>query len=287
MPSASIGAAMDLAGKNVIVTGANTGIGRVTALELARKKARVILACRSEERTAPVLQEIAGFGGRAEFLKVDLAELSSTRAAAESFLSRGEPLSVLVNNAGLAGARGLTKDGFEITFGTNHMGPYLFTRLLLPALERAGESRVVNVSSEGHYRAGGIDWDAVRKPTRTTTGLHEYCVSKLANVLFSNELARRSGKSGVRTYSLHPGAVASDVWREVPWGIRHVMKLFMLSNEDGARTTLFCATSDAVRDQTGKYYDNRREQRASDAALDEALAGALWERSAAWAGLAA
>jgi retinol dehydrogenase-12 len=277
---------MDLAGKNVVVTGANTGIGRVTAIELARKKARVYLACRSEERTRPVLQEIAAAGGTAAFLPLDLAALASVRAAAHQLLGRRQPLSLLVNNAGLAGAHGVTKDGFEITFGTNHLGPYLFTRLLLPLLEQAGEARVVNVSSEGHYRAAGIDWDAVRKPTHTTTAFPEYCVSKLANVLFSNELARRAGP-GVHTYSLHPGAVASDVWREVPWGLRHVAKLFMLSNEDGAKTSLHCATSDAVKDQTGRYYDKQREKTASELARDEALARELWERSAAWVGLAA
>ena len=276
---------MDLASKTVVVTGANTGIGRVTAATLARKKARVILACRSEERTRPVLQEIAGEGNTAEFLALDLADLASVRAAAGRLLARGEPLSVLVNNAGLAGAHGVTADGFELTFGTNHLGPYLFTRLLLPLLERAGEARVVNVSSEGHYRAPGIDWEAVRKPTRTTTAFPEYCVSKLANVLFSNELARRA--PGVHTYSLHPGAVASDVWREVPWGLRQLAKLFMLSNEDGARTSLYCATDDAVKDQTGRYYDKQREKTASELARSEPLARELWERSAAWVGLAA
>jgi dehydrogenase/reductase SDR family protein 13 len=277
---------MDLSGKNVIVTGANTGIGRVTAVELAKKRAHVVLACRSLERTKPVLEEIAAAGGSAELLELDLADLASVRAAAANFLSREQPLSVLVNNAGLAGAHGLTKDGFEIAFGTNHLGPYLFTRLLLPTLEQAGEARIVNVSSEGHYRAPGIDWDAVREPTRSSTAFAEYCVSKLANVLFSNELARR-GPKGVTTYSLHPGTVASDVWREVPWGLRQVMKLFMLSNEDGAKTTLYCATSDVVRRETGRYYDKSREKKASKLAHDEKLARELWERSAAWVGLAA
>jgi retinol dehydrogenase-12 len=277
---------MELKGKNVIVTGANTGIGRVTAVELARRGARLLLACRSEERTRPVLQEIAQAGGNAEFLALDLADLASVRAAAASFLERDQPLAVLVNNAGLAGAHGTTKDGFEIAFGTNHVGPYLFTRLLLPALERAGDARVVNVASTGHYRAPGIDWDAVRKPTATTTGFPEYCVSKLANVLFTGELARRA-PARVRTYSLHPGAVASDVWREVPWGLRHLMTLFMLSNEQGAKTTLYCATSDEVDDKSGRYFDKCAEKKASNLALDEALARELWERSAAWTGLAA
>jgi NAD(P)-dependent dehydrogenase (short-subunit alcohol dehydrogenase family) len=277
---------MDLEGKNVLVTGANTGIGRVTALALAKQKAHVLLACRSEERARPVLAEIAQAGGGATFLQLDLADLASVRAAAATFLARDEPLSVLVNNAGLAGAHGSTKDGFEIAFGTNHVGPYLLTRLLLPALERAGEARVVNVASEGHYRARGIDWDDVRKPTRTTTAFPEYCVSKLANVLFSAELARRI-EPGVHTYSLHPGAVASDVWREVPWGLRHLMKLFMLSNEDGARTSMYCATGGDVAAHTGRYYDGCREKQPSRVARDEALARELWDRSAAYVGLPA
>lgn len=277
---------MELRGKNVIVTGANTGIGRVTAVELAKGGAHVLLACRSEERTRPVLDEIQQAGHRAEFLALDLADLASVRAAAAAFLQRDQSLSVLVNNAGLAGAHGTTKDGFEIAFGTNHVGPYLFTRLLLPALERAGDARVVNVSSHGHYRASGIDWDAVKKPTATTTGFPEYCVSKLANVLFANELARRAPPR-VRSYSLHPGGVATDVWREVPWGLRHFMKLFMLTNEQGARTTLYCATDDAVGDTTGRYYEKCAERKASKLALDQALATELWERSASWTGLAA
>jgi dehydrogenase/reductase SDR family protein 13 len=275
---------MDLAGKNVLVTGANTGIGRVTAVELAGQKAHVILACRSEDKTRPVLDEIRAAGGSAEYLRLDLADLASVRAAAETFLARGEPLSILVNNAGLAGAHGLTKDGFEIAFGTNHLGPYLLTRLLLPALEKAGDARVVNVASEGHYRAPGIDWEAVRQPTKTTTAFPEYCVSKLANVLFSAELARQS-PPGVKTYSLHPGAVASDVWREVPWGLRHLMKLFMLTNEQGAKTSLYCASSDDVGGVTGRYYDGCKEKVPSKLARDEALAKDLWTRSAAWVGL--
>lgn len=277
---------MNLTGKLAIVTGANTGIGRVTAATLAKQGAHVLLACRSEERTRPALDEITQAGGKAEFVALDLADLGSVRACAKAILERDLPLPLLVNNAGLAGAHGLTKDGFELTFGTNHLGPYLFTRLLMPAIERAGEARIVNVASAGHYRAPGIDWDAVRKPTVSTTGFPEYCVSKLANVLFTSELAERAPK-GVHAYSLHPGGVASDVWREVPWGLRHVMKLFMLTNEQGARTTLYCATSDDVRDQNGLYYDRCKPKTPSKLARDKALARTLWEKSAAWTGLEA
>jgi NAD(P)-dependent dehydrogenase (short-subunit alcohol dehydrogenase family) len=276
---------MDLTGKNALVTGANTGIGRVTAIELAKRGAHVFLAGRSEERTRLVIDEIRAAGGTAEFLPLDLGDLASVRACAQAFLDRGEPLALLVNNAGLAGARGKTKDGFEVTFGVNHVGPYLLTRLLMPALERAEQARIVNVASEAHYKATGIDWDAVRARTGSTTGLPEYAVSKLANVLFSAELARRA-PAHVRTYSLHPGVVATDVWRHVPWGVRHLMKLFMISEQEGAQTTLHCATSDDVASETGRYYEKSREKTPGRAARDETLARELWDRSAAWTGLA-
>lgn len=273
-----------LKGKTAIVTGSNTGIGRATAVALAKDGAHVWLACRAESKTQPVVDEIRAAGGQADFMSLDLADLAAVRASAAAFLARDAALDLLVNNAGLAGAHGTTKDGFELTFGTNHLGPYLFTRLLQPALERAPSSRVVNVASQGHYRAPGIDWDAVRKPTRTTTAFPEYCVSKLANVLFSAELAKHLPKH-VTTYSLHPGGVASDVWREVPWGIRHFMKLFMLSNEQGARTSLHCATSEQAGKETGLYYDKSRVKDPSALAKDPKLALELWERSAGWVGL--
>lgn len=266
----------------MIVTGANTGIGRVSAEELARRGARVHLACRSEEKTRPVIDGIRGHGGDAEFLHLDLADLDSVRSAAERFLATGEPLHVLMNNAGLAGSHGLTRQGFEITFGTNHLGPFLFTKLLLPRLRESKPARIVNVASRGHYRAPGIDWEAQRKPTATTTGFPEYCVSKLCNVLFTKELARGRAGDGVRSYSLHPGGVATDVWREVPWGVRHLMKLFMLTNEEGARTQLWCATSPDVAEQDGLYYDKCKEKTPAKLADDAALAKTLWEKSEAW-----
>lgn len=272
---------MSLKGRTFLVTGANTGIGRVTAVELAKRGGRVVLACRSEEKAAPVLDEIKQAGGDADFLKLALDDLAQVRDAASSFLARNEPLHVLVNNAGLAGQRGLTKDGFELAFGVNHLGHFLFTTLLLPRLLEADAPRIVNVSSKSHYRAKGIDWEAVRKTTASTTGLPEYEVSKLANVLFTKEMARRMGGK-VKSYALHPGVIASDVWRGVPWGIRHVMKAFMKSNEDGAKTSLYCAASDAVRDDDGRYYDEEREKKPSRTSEDPALAAELWKRSEAW-----
>ena len=222
----------DLEGKTFIVTGANTGIGRVTAVELARRGAHVVLACRSEDKTRTVLDEIESAGGDGSFLRLDLGDLAQVRRAALSYLDGGEPIHGLINNAGLAGTRGQTADGFELAFGTNHLGHFLFTVLLLPRVREAKGARIVNVSSKSHYRAKGIEWDAIRKPTPSVTGMPEYEVSKLANVLFTKELARGRAGEGVTSYALHPGVVASDVWRRIPWPFRSIMKAFMITNEE-------------------------------------------------------
>lgn len=273
----------ELTGRTFLVTGANTGIGKETVRGLAGRGARVVLAGRSAERTREAIDEIAAETGNTDLdhLPLDLGDLASVRAAAATFLATGERLDVLVNNAGLAGKRGMTPSGFELAFGTNHVGPFLFTELLRDRIVETGPGRIVNVASAGHYRAKGIDWDAVRRPSVTRTAFDEYCVSKLANVLHAQELGRRLAGTGVTTYSLHPGAVASDVWREVPFGLRHVMKLFMRSTVDGARTSLYCATSPDVADATGRYYDDEREKTPSPVATPE-LAAELWRRSEGW-----
>ncbi|MFC7502950.1 SDR family oxidoreductase [Nocardioides sp. CPCC 206347] len=273
----------DLAGRTFLVTGANTGIGKETVRVLAGRGARVVLAGRSEEKTKAAIDEIASETGNTDldFLALDLGDLTSVRKAATTFLESGEPLHVLINNAGLAGAKGLTASGFELAFGTNHVGPFLFTELLREHLIESGPGRIVNVASTAHFQARGIDWDAVRQPAATRTALAEYAVSKLANVLHAQELGRRLQGTGVTTYSLHPGAIASDVWREVPFGLRHVLKLFLKSTADGARTSLYCATSPDVAGDSGLYYDNSREKTASKYATAE-LADELWRRSEAW-----
>lgn len=277
----------DQTGKNAIITGSNTGIGRVTAVELARAGARVWLACRSKDKTQPVVDEITAAGGKAEFLPLDLADLSSVRTAAKAFLDTGLPLHLLVNNAGLAGQRGLTKDSFEMTFGVNHLGPYLFTSLLLDRLKTSKPARIVNVASQAHYGPRAIDWDKLGKPTRSITGLDEYGVSKLCNVLFTKELAKRLDGSGVTTYSLHPGVIASDIWRRIPWPIRPLAHKFMKTPEQGALTSLWCATAPELAAESGQYYDDRKPKHPSRVAQDDALAAELWKRSAEWAGLQA
>ncbi len=276
----------ELEGKVAIVTGANTGIGRVTAVELARMGAKVFLAGRSEERTRPVVEEIRGAHGpdRAEFLPLDLADPTSVRAAAAAFLGRGLPLHLLVNNAGMAGAGGVTAEGFETTFAANHLGPFLLTLLLLPRLVGSAPSRIVNVSSRAHIRAKGIDWEAQRRPLASPGGFAEYSTSKLANVLFTTELRRRLAGTGVTAVALHPGVVATDIWRKLPFGLRHLVKLFMISPEEGARTTLHCATSPDVPGEPLPYYDACKPRKPTSTALDPALAAELWRRSLEWTG---
>lgn len=277
----------DLEGKTFVVTGANTGIGKETARGLAARGGRVVLACRSREKTVPVIDEIRAQTGNdaLSFVALDLEELSSVRRAAEQILAEQPSVHVLVNNAGLARAPGQTKDGFERTFGVNHLGHFLLTRLLLERLEASAPARIVNVSSHSHYRAKTIDFECLRERTKTYTGMPEYEASKLCNVLFTAELARRLEGKPITAYALHPGVIASDIWRSVPWPFGSLAKLFMKSNEEGAATSLYCATSDDVAAHSGRYYANCREKKPNPAALDRALARELWEKSSHWVGL--
>lgn len=277
----------DLAGKVYLVTGANTGIGRVTAVSLCRRGAHVVLACRSKERTQPVIDEIEGgpAHGPVEFLPLDLGDLDSVRDCAAAFLGKELPLHGLINNAGLAGHKGATAQGFELTFGVNHLGHFLLTELLVDKLKASAPSRVVNVSSRAHYRASGIDFAALGQPQDNLVGLGAYQVSKLCNVLHAKELARRlaaAGVAGVTTYALHPGVVASDVWRKVPWPFRGLAKLFMISNEQGAQTSLHCATAPSAAAETGLFYDKSTPKKPNPVADDEALAKELWAKSEEW-----
>ena len=270
-------------GRTFLVTGANTGIGRATAAALARQGGRVCVASRSREKGEEAVAGIkASTGNEAVwFLPLDLADLDSVRACASAFLARGEPLHVLVNNAGVAGRHGLTRQGFELTFGVNHLAHFALTNALLGCLTASAPARVVTVASDAHYSARGIDFEAVRRPARGITGLHEYAVSKLCNVLFSAELARRTADTGVTTYALHPGVVASDIWRRVPWPVRPLMTRRMLTVDEGAATSLYCATSPDVAQDSGKFYDTCAERAPSRVATPE-LAAELWKRSEEW-----
>lgn len=270
-------------GKVSIVTGSNTGLGRSTALALARQGSYVILASRSEERTAPVVAEIGRQVGhdRVEFLELDLSSLAAVRKAADAFLAEGRPLHVLVNNAGLAGRRGLTSEGFELTFGVNYLGHYLLTRLLLDRIIASAPGRIVHVASSVHHRAERIDWDRLRTG-RLLPAAGEYAVSKLANVLFNRKLAEMLEGTGVTTYAAHPGLAGSDIYRVVPQPFRKLMTRSMPTPEEAARTQVWCATAPELAGESGRYYADLSPRDPSPAAMNDELAAELWERSEEW-----
>ena len=264
-----------------LVTGANSGIGRVTAEVLARQGYRVVLACRSQARTQPVLEAILAANPAAppQWLALDLGCFDSVRACAAQFLASGWLLHRLILNAGQGGGRGLSASGFERAFGINHLGHFLLAQLLRERLCQSAPARVVTVASALHHRANGLDFDAVRQPTRSLTGLPEYAVSKLANVLFSAELGRQLAGSGVSTYAVHPGVVDTEIWRQVPRLLRPLLKLRGLRDpEQGAQTTLYCALQ-APPQETGRYYADSALKTPSRLAQDPRLAAELWRFS--------
>ncbi len=282
----SLTARFGVADPVILITGANTGIGRVTALRLAEQGARIVIAGRSAERTAPVLQAIRSLTGKdhaVRFIPMDLSDLSSVRQAAQTFLQGDWPLHALINNAGVAGAHGQTRQGFELAFGTNHLGHFLLTQQLLPRLLERGQGSVVTVASRAHHAAlKGLDLDAVKQSTQSRWGIQEYAVSKLANILFASELARRHADQGLLSFSLHPGVIQTEVWRHAPWWTRPLMALRgMKTPEQGAQTSLHC-TLKATREQNGLYFSNCQPRTPSDHARNPLLAQQLWQRSLAW-----
>ncbi|MFN8653758.1 MAG: SDR family oxidoreductase [Gemmatimonadales bacterium] len=273
----------DLTGRTFLITGANSGIGRALALALAERKARLVLAARSEERTRPVLDAIRRDhpGAEASFLALDLADFASVRAAAARALTLVPRLDVLVNNAGVAGTRGVSRDGFHVTYQVNHLGPFLFTHLLEGAVRAAPQGRIVNVSSVANYQVRAIDWSLLTtKPSRDRGTFGDYAATKLMNILHAKELARRLTGTAVTTYAVHPGGVATNIWRALPLPLQWLVKLFLISEEEGASTPLYCAADDALGSATGRYYTKESERPPNPLAEDTALAAELWRRSA-------
>jgi retinol dehydrogenase 12 len=273
----------DLAGRTFLVTGANAGIGFATAADLAKRGGRVYIACRSQAKGEAAVTAISAQAGsdQVNLLHLDLADLASVRKCAQDFTALGEPLHVLINNAGIGGQRGITVDGFELQFGVNHLGHFALTQALLPLLRESGKARVVTVASDAHYQVSGINFDSLRSRTKSIIGMREYAVSKLCNVLFTVELARRLEGSDVTAYCLHPGVVASEIWRRVPWPARQILTRNMLTVEQGAQTSLYCATSDEISGDSGKYFDKCRVTDPNKAVTPE-LASRLWEYSERW-----
>lgn len=275
---------LPMAGRKVLITGANSGIGFVTALRLAEQGAEILMVCRDRERGEAALSTIAKHAPAiAPSLHLaDLSSQASIRALCGRIGSYHERLDVLVNNAGAVfSRRELTTDGVEKTFATNHLAPFLLTRLLLPLLRLSMSARIVTVSSRVH--AGAIDFENLQGE-RSYSAMEAYGRSKLENILFTYELARRLGPGSITANCLAPGLVSTNFGRSAGGLISLIPRLLSLtplaiSPEEGARTSVFLASAPDVEGVTGQYFYKCKAVRSKPISYDKAIAGRLWEIS--------
>jgi NAD(P)-dependent dehydrogenase (short-subunit alcohol dehydrogenase family) len=287
--SVTLGDSMgEMSGKVVVITGGNTGIGKAAAIGLASLGARVVITSRNEERGRAAREEIVERSGNADVdvMPLDLASFRSIRSFANDVLTRHDRLDVLVNNAGLMLRRRTeTDDGFEATFGINHLGHFLLTDLLLDRLKASAPARVVVVASMAHKVARrGLDFDDLQAERHRYRWMDAYIKSKLANIYFARELARRLDGTGVTVNALHPGFVRSELGRGGDLGGVYGFgtKLgapFAISSERGARTTTYLASSPEVEGVTGEYFFKCKPAKLSKAAQDDDAARRLWDVS--------
>jgi NAD(P)-dependent dehydrogenase (short-subunit alcohol dehydrogenase family) len=274
-----------------MITGSSSGIGKEAAFALAWMGASVFMVCRDPAKGEVARREVVARSGasddRVTLMIADLASLDSVRQLARDFLSKNQSLHVLINNAGLIlGERILTKDGLETTFEVNYLSHFLLTNLLLGAIKAAAPSRIINVSSDAHFR-GHIDFEDLQEE-KNYGASRSYSQSKLAQILFTHELAKRLDGTGVTVNSLHPGVVATNWGRHSVGAMSAGIRLaspFMASPKKGAETSVYLASSPDVAGVTGKYFSKKREEKSSDESNDEAVALRLWNVSQALAGL--
>lgn len=283
--------AQSLSGKTIMVTGATAGIGEVTALELARKGATVILVSRNPEKCAAIAERIQQETGnhKIDYFSADLSSQTQIRQMVDQFRSKYDRLDVLVNNAGgVFVTRKFSVDGIETTFALNHLSYFLLTNLLLDTIKASAPARIVNVSSNGHFDSA-LNFDDLQLE-RGYAPLKAYGRSKFANVLFTYELARCLDGLGVTANVLHPGLVQTDIAKSASWWLGLGWKLFLrfrkgLTPEEGALTSIYLASSPHVEAITGKYFAKQKAISSDPATYDEAVARRLWEISAQMVGL--
>lgn len=271
---------MNLDGQVCIITGATSGIGKETAIELAKKGVRLVLPVRSMEKGESLRQQIHTLtgNGHADVMRCDLASLDSVRSFSREFLAKYDRLDILINNAGIwESKRKESADGIELTFAVNHLAPFLLTYLLTDLLIASAPARVINISSEAH-RQGRMRFDDLEGKKRWSS-FGSYAQSKLANVLFTRELARKMNGAGVTVNCLHPGVVNTHLFDKLPKLIISMVRLLMNSPKKGAQTTYFLATSTEVKDVTAQYFSNKKIRRAARQARNEEDARRLWEAS--------
>ncbi|KAM7172707.1 retinol dehydrogenase 14-like [Macrochelys suwanniensis] len=289
-------AAALMRGKTVIVTGANSGLGRATAAELLRSQARVILGCRDRGRAEQAAREIrAELGAQAEggelvIRELDLASLRSVRSFCQRVLQEEPRLDVLINNAGIFQCPYMkTEDGFEMQFGVNHLGHFLLTNLLLGLLKSSAPSRIVVVSSK-LYKYGEINFEDLNSEINYNKSFG-YSRSKLANILFTRELARRLEGTGVTVNVLHPGIVRTNLGRymNIPLLAKPLFNLvswaFFKTPLEGAQTSIYLASSAEVEGVSGKYFGDCKEEELLPKAMDDLVARKLWDISEVMVGL--
>ena len=275
--------------KVCMVTGASSGIGKETARKLVELGATVVMVCRNRRRGEKAMSEIESAGGdaRVELLLADFTSLDAVRAVAKEFLEKHGSLHVLVNNAGgVHLMRSTTPDGFETTFQVDYLSHFLLTNLLLGALKKGAPSRIVNVSSASHY-GGHLNFADIQMKKGYGV-MRAYSQAKLAQVLFTYELSRRLEGTGVTANCLHPGTVATNIWKGSmgPFSfLGNISRLFLVSPQEGAETPVYLASSPEVDGVTGKYYDHMREKQSSAESHDQASAMRLWDESEKMTGL--
>ncbi|XP_028258373.1 retinol dehydrogenase 12 [Parambassis ranga] len=283
-----------LDGKTVLITGANTGIGKETALDMAKRGARVILACRDMTRARIAADDIRQRSGNGNVLvkKLDLSSLQSVRDLAKDVQENEERLDILINNAGIMMCpKWKTEDGFEMQLGVNHLGHFLLTNCLLDLMKKSAPSRVVIVSSLAHER-GKIHFEDLNLE-KDYHREKSYYQSKLANVLFCRELAARVQGTGVTVYSLHPGVIRTELvhhlfptfalWQRI---IAMPIMMMIKSPREGAQTTIYCAVDESLANASGLYYSDCAPKTPAPQALDDAAAKKLWDISMSMVGLA-
>uniref|UniRef100_A0A3B3YWL1 Uncharacterized protein n=2 Tax=Poecilia mexicana TaxID=48701 RepID=A0A3B3YWL1_9TELE len=272
-----------LDGKTVIITGANTGIGKETARDLARRGARIIMACRDVERAEEARSDILEDTGNENILirKLDLSDTKSIRAFAQVINKEEKQVNILINNAGIMMCPySKTVDGFEMQFGVNHLGHVLLTYLLLDLIKSSAPARIIVVASVAHTWTG-LRLDDINSET-SYDAIKAYGQSKLANVLFARSLAKRLQGTGVSVFSLHPGVVQSDLWRHQHQCIQvavNIFRIFTKTTVEGAQTTIFCAVEQGLESQSGNYFSDCAAARCSRTAANDDLAQRLWEVS--------
>jgi len=278
---------MSMEGKICMITGANSGIGKATAMALAEMNATVIMDCRNKECGAPVQKEIVEKTGNKniDLFLCDLSSLESIRKMVTEFKTKYQNLHVLINNAGvMLSKRELSIDGFEMNFAVNHLAPFLLTNLLLDLLKKSAPSRIINVVSAAH-KYGTINFEDLQSEHQKRRFMGLYGTSKLALMLTSYEFARRLEGTGVNVNTVHPGVVNTNLGVDRSKPKKGIVRRFFKSPERGAETSIYLASSSKVEGITAKYFVNKQEQKSSEESYNEENAKKLWDISIKMAGL--